>query len=732
MADGTRMKTMEEQLHRQDNRIQGILESMAADKQSMEDRLDAVSVELSNKLDASMAAISQQLSNLNRGNQKKGILGSPEVSHSRSSEMVNREQGERNVRSTFYASTPKLEIPAFRGDNPREWIRKLQKYFQLLHIPREQWMELAEFHLEERAEVWYQGFRSTRGNKVDWEEFSGELCKRFGALGQMDPVEEFNKLQLSSTVLAYQEKFEELLSEVIIRAPQLPENYSISCFLSGLPDELRSMVKTHDPKTLSKAFELAKLQENAFEAYHRKHKPHQKAIALGSTTQTAAQYTVPHTKPVTANAVKKQSPQNFKRTTPTELQKEIHLIVAIEDSPDDLEKGEVIEYQGTICQRSGNGNTCTNEEDDLQYHQTARAVQRNFPINSGGWRKYSWLCQKYCGLTLSRDGSAYQTFQGQGSQWGSEYLTCNKMIPNMSWEMQGKQFTHDMFIINLEPYDMIIGVDWMAAHSPITFDFRQLNMTFAEKGERVLLQGESKEVVLKFPRNNSEKEGLSTRIWKHACGLKMNGTQINTVTQLDINFQQSLDALLADYKDVFGEPKSLPPSRNCDHHIPLVPNAKPFKLAPYRYPHNQKNEIEKQVKDMLSSGIIQLSHSLFASPVLLVKKKDGTWRFCVDYRQLNGLTIKDKFPIPIIDDLIDELYGAKLFSKIDLRAGYHQIRMFLADIPKIAFKTHLGLYEFTVMPFGLINTPATFQSLMNHVFEPYLRKFVLLFFDDIC
>jgi hypothetical protein len=195
--------------------------------------------------------------------------------------------------------------------------------------------------------------------------------------------------------------------------------------------------------------------------------------------------------------------------------------------------------------------------------------------------------------------------------------------------------------------------------------------------------------------------------------------------------RELLTTLLDSYTDIFDEPRGLPPPRRHDHRIRLLPGTPPVAVRPYRYPQLLKDEIERQCDDMLQQGIIRECTSAYSSSVLLVKKADKSWRFCVDYHEINSKTVKDKFPIPVVNELLDELRGACFFTKLDLRSGYHQVCMHPDDIDKTTFRTHRGHFEFLVMPFDLTNAPSMFQFLMNRILKSFIRKFVLVFFDDI-
>lgn len=198
--------------------------------------------------------------------------------------------------------------------------------------------------------------------------------------------------------------------------------------------------------------------------------------------------------------------------------------------------------------------------------------------------------------------------------------------------------------------------------------------------------------------------------------------------------KQSIEniTVLKDFTDVFSkEVPGLPPKRELDFTIELVPGAIPISKAPYRMNIIELNELKSQLKELIDKGYIRPSVSPWGAPVLFVKKKDGTLRLCMDYRQLNKLTIKNRYPLPRIDDLFDQIRGAAVFSKIDLRSGYHQVRIKDEDIYKTAFRTRYGHYEFVVMPFGLTNAPAAFMCLMNNVLSKYLDQFVVVFIDDI-
>jgi hypothetical protein len=190
--------------------------------------------------------------------------------------------------------------------------------------------------------------------------------------------------------------------------------------------------------------------------------------------------------------------------------------------------------------------------------------------------------------------------------------------------------------------------------------------------------------------------------------------------------------VVSEFLDVF--PKDLPgmpPDRDIEFSIELIPGTAPISKRPYRMDVKDLAELKKQIEELLSKWFIRPSSSPWGAPTRFVDKKYGSRRLCIDYRSLNEVTIKNKYPLPRIEDLFDQMRGAKVFSKIDLRSGYHQLKIRMEDIPKATFTSRYGLYEFTVMSFGLTNAPTYFMYLMNKIFMEYLDKFVVVFIDDI-
>ncbi|GJT44128.1 putative reverse transcriptase domain-containing protein [Tanacetum coccineum] len=277
--------------------------------------------------------------------------------------------------------------------------------------------------------------------------------------------------------------------------------------------------------------------------------------------------------------------------------------------------------------------------------------------------------------------------------------------------------------IHMLDFDVILGMDWLASHRA-TIDCYARTVIFGNvRQPEFVYHGSSPLKSVKLISAMKARTLIS-----HGCQGFLASVMDTSLESPNI---ENL-SVVREFADVFpDELPGLPPAREIEFGIELIPGAEPISKAPYRMAPVELKELKEQLQEMLENGFIRPSVSSWGAPVLFVKKKDGSMRLCIDYRELNRITIRNRYPLPRIDDLFDQLQGAKYFSKIDLRSGYHQLRVREQDISKTAFRTRYGHYEFLVMPFGLTNAPAVFMDLMNRIFHEYLDKFVIVFIDDI-
>ena len=302
-------------------------------------------------------------------------------------------------------------------------------------------------------------------------------------------------------------------------------------------------------------------------------------------------------------------------------------------------------------------------------------------------------------------------------------MISERIVPGSRLVIQNKEFPADLIVLSIHDFDIILGMDWLSKHRA-TLDCYKKEVRLVRPDEPgVIFRGIRREIAPSLINAM-----IASKMLRKGCqgylafivDRRQEGTRLEDIS------------IIKEFPDVFPDDISgLPPDREVEFTIDLIPETEPISIPPYRMAPAEMRELKAQLEDLLSKGFIRPSISPWGAPVLFVKKKDGSLRLCIDYRQLNRVTIRNQYPLPRIDELFDQLQGSRVYSKIDLRSGYHQLRVQESDAPKTAFRTRYGHYEFLVMPFGLTNAPAAFMDLMNRVFQPYLDRFVIVFIDDI-
>ena len=279
--------------------------------------------------------------------------------------------------------------------------------------------------------------------------------------------------------------------------------------------------------------------------------------------------------------------------------------------------------------------------------------------------------------------------------------------------------TMDLRVMDMSEFDVILRMDWLTAYRVIiNCELRRVT-AYTQDGTRVTFQWDKHDV---FPH----------KVYESRCHGQLAGLLASLTLEDEVRPDLDLPRVVCEYEDVFpDELLGLPPQRAVNFCIKLHPGTSPIFMTPRRMALIKLQELKVQLQELLDKGFIRSSTSPWGTLVLFAKKKDKTLRLCIDYRQLNRVTIKNRYPLPRINDLFDQLRGARVYSEIDLRTGYHQLRVRGTYIPKTAFRTRYGYFEFIMMPFGLTNAPTAFMDLMHKVFQPYLDQYGVVFVDDI-
>ncbi|GJT28463.1 putative reverse transcriptase domain-containing protein [Tanacetum coccineum] len=645
----------------------------------------------------------------------------------------------------------------------RRWIEKVEQVFETCKCAEEDKVMFAASTFEGRALTWWNGNVHTLGlvnaNHIPWTEFKTMMTTEYCPATEIQRMEqELWTLTLKGDdIEAYNNRFHELA----LMCPELvpTEKKKIERYTRGFPERIKGNITSSKPATLHDAINMAReLVEQAVqgkatrigESNKRKWEDHQRNTNNNNNNpnnnnnnrnrnnnyhqqqnrrqETARAYAAaPTENRGYAGNLPKCNRCNFHHSgrCPPKCQK-CQRTGHLEKDCRAILPGACNDFlQNATCYGCGEKGHLKNKcpKAGNQHNEGARArayvvvenskqnpnvVTGTFLLNdhyacilfdSGAEKSFvSSAFTPFIDIAPTALNTSYEVELADG-----KVVSTNTVLQGCTLVLLNHVFKIDLLLTQIGSFDVIVGMDWLSYHRAVIDCYEKIFRIPLPNGEFLEVQGERPE---KNPRSL-------------AC-IKADEKKFD-------DFR-----VVRDFPEVFPDDLSgLPPVREIEFLINLIPGASLVVKSPYRLAPLEMLELSNQLKEIQEKGFIRLSHSPWGAPVLFVKKKDGAMRMYIDYRELNKLTIKNRYPLPRIDDLFDQLQDACCFSKIDLRSGYHQLRVREEDILKTAFRTRYGHFEFTVMPFGLTNAPAIFMDLMNRVCKPYLDKFVIVFIDDI-
>ncbi|KAI3750191.1 hypothetical protein L2E82_20820 [Cichorium intybus] len=655
------------------------------------------------------------------------------------------------------------------------WIEKTESIFDITACPEEMKAKFDACTFAETTMSWWKGHVKSLtlpvANSMGWEELKTMLMKEYCPRGEIQKLEQelWNLTMKGSDLNAYTNRFNDLAT--LCPAMVTPESVKVERYIWGLSSQIQGNVEAASPATFDNAKRLAqRLVDHG--------------VRQGTMTQKTEQ---PREKD------HKRKPWNRGRNQPNQDGAKRQQIVAVRAATVPNAPTTTKQYIGTLpkcnkcnfhhtgacremhcfnCNKKGHtarfcrtptlqstqatnvgvsqacygcGETGHFKRDCPKTKNVGRngrvlamgraeavedptVVTGTFLVNnsyacvlfdSGAERSFVSYEFKY--LLKQKPQPLNETFtvemaNGKTESKNDIYIGCTLTLDDHSFQI-------DLMPVKIGSFDIIVGMDWLIPHHADIMCYERGIRLHLPDDKTFFVYGDKPSTSLRIVSCIKARKYLQKRYHAFLAHVVDEKKEVKNIKEIPE---------VCNFPDVFPEDlPGVPPARQVEFRIDLIPGATPVAKAPYRLAPAEMQKLSSQLNELLSKGFIRPSFSPWGAPVLFVKNKDGSFRMCIDYRELNKLTIKNRYPLPRIDDLFDQLQGSSYFSKIDLRSGYHQLKVQEEDVPKTAFRTHYGHYEFVVMPFGLTNAPAVFMDLMNRVCRPYLDKFVIVFIDDI-